>query len=74
MITKSLQPALDIFRKSLEGNYCSLPDDDFEHLAKVLHYKKYNKGEVVLQEGKVCRHFWFILKGMFQGFFYRKWD
>ena len=68
MVTNTLQPALNIFRKSLEENYCSLPDNDFERLANVMHYKKYNKGEVVLQEGKVCRYFWFILKGCFRIF------
>jgi len=62
------QAGLDLFRKSLEENYCPLPDGDFERLKDVMKYKKYNKGEVVLQEGKVCCHFWFIIKGCFRIF------
>jgi CRP-like cAMP-binding protein len=57
--------ALALFRRSIDAFY-PLPDSDFEQLSKVLHYKKYNKGELVLQEGKVCRQFWFILKGCFR--------
>jgi len=68
MLNDTLQSALDMFRKTLEDKYCTLPDSDFERLANVVHYKKYNKGEVVLQEGKVCRYFWFILKGCFRIF------
>jgi CRP-like cAMP-binding protein len=45
-----------------------LPDNDFERLTNVLKYKKYNKGEVVLHEGKICRNFWFICKGCFRIF------
>ena len=68
MENDNLQQALAIFKKSLQDIYLPLPDSDFEQLAKVMHYKRYNKGEVVLQEGKVCRHFWFILKGCFRIF------
>jgi len=59
--------ALEMFRKYSETLF-QLPEKDFDHLANVLHYKKYNKGEVVLQEGKVCRHFWFILNGCLRVF------
>jgi CRP-like cAMP-binding protein len=68
MVHDILHTGLDRFRKSLEDNYLPLPDNDFEQLANVMQYKKYNKGELVLQEGKVCRHFWFIIKGCFRIF------
>ena len=54
--------------RSYTANLCALPEKDFEQLANTFHYKKYNKGEVVLQEGKVCRHLWFIVKGCFRVF------
>lgn len=59
--------ALEQLRKSLNAFY-PLPDNDFELLTKVFHFKKFNKGEVVLQEGKVCRHIWFVIKGCFRIF------
>ncbi len=68
MADNELQTGLDVFRKSLEDKFIPLPDGDFEQLGNVMQYKKYNKGEVVLQEGKVCRHFWFIIKGCFRIF------
>ncbi len=61
------QTALESLRNYLDTLY-PIPDDEFEKLAMVLHFKKFNKGEVVLQEGKVCRHFWFLLKGCFRIF------
>ncbi len=62
-----IQNAIALLKKNLNGLY-PIPDADFEQVAKVFHYKKYNKGEVVLQEGKVCRHLWFIVKGCFRIF------
>ncbi len=54
-------------RKTMNALY-PLPDDDFDKVARVFHYKKFNKGELVLQEGKKCRHIWFIIKGCFRIF------
>ena len=61
----NLESALAIFRNAVDALH-PLPNADFERLAQVLHYRKYKKGEVVLQEGNVCRGFWFILKGCFR--------
>lgn len=57
--------ALLLFRKTVD-DLLPIPDDDFEKLANILKYKKYTKGQVVLQEAKVCRYFWFICKGSFR--------
>jgi len=67
MSTYIQQEAFKKLRKALE-EYSPLPDSDFKLIANVFEYKKFNKGEVVLQEGKVCRHIWFILKGCFRIF------
>lgn len=68
MVTNDLETAVEGFRKLLNEKYFILPEIDFERLANVMHYKKYNKGQVILQEGKVCRHFWYIIKGCFRIF------
>ena len=62
MYENNFESALALFKKTI-NDISPLQDSDFENLAQVLHYKKYEKGEVLLQEGKVCRHFWYILKG-----------
>lgn len=67
MEKENFEIAIKLFRKSID-TFHPLPDRDFEKLVEVLHYKKYNKGEVVLQEGKVCRNIWFIIKGCFRIF------
>lgn len=63
----NLTSGLVLFRKAVDALH-PLPHADFERLAQVMHYREYKKGEVVLQEGKVCRGFWFILKGFFRIF------
>jgi CRP-like cAMP-binding protein len=68
MDNNNVDSSLEIFKKSVTEFYPSLPESDLEQLVKVMHYKKYTKGEIILQEGKVCRHFWFILKGCFRIF------
>lgn len=67
MEKENLKNDMEMFRDYSESFY-ALPEKDFEQPANLLHYKKYNKGKVVLQEDKVCRHFWFIIKRCFRGF------
>ena len=64
---QTLQTGLAVFRKAVNSVHV-LADSDLERIEQVLHYKKYSKGAVILQEGKVCRKFWFILKGCFRIF------
>ncbi len=67
MDTQITKEHLGIFRNAIE-NLMPIPDEDFNLLADVLHYKKYHKGEVVLQEGQVCKNFWFVIKGILRIF------
>ena len=62
MYENNFEGGLEVFKKTIYSLF-PLPESDFEKLSQVLHYKKYNKGDVILTEGKVCRHFWYILKG-----------
>jgi CRP-like cAMP-binding protein len=66
MIDNQISKEAVAFFKNAVDILQPLPDNDFERLTNVLKYKKYNKGEVVLHEGKVCRNFWFICKGCFR--------
>jgi len=56
------QEQLAVFRKAI-NSLQAIPDEDFNLLAGVLHYKKYSKGEVLSKEGQVSKNFWFVLKG-----------
>lgn len=49
-------------------SFAEVPDKEFEHLSQVMHRKYFNKGEVILREGQVCRHYYFILKGSIRSF------
>jgi len=62
MEQKTILSPMEMLRKALNVLHL-LPDSDFEKFSQVFKYRKYNKGEVILQEGKVCRHLWFIVKG-----------
>lgn len=55
------------FRKKLEL-LAPISDNDFLHLENVLHEKHFNKGEVILREGQVCRYFYFIVSGCIRSF------
>jgi CRP-like cAMP-binding protein len=59
--------ALDQYRRKLES-YAEISPEDFERLADVMHEKHYNKGEVILREGEVCKAFNFIFKGLIRSF------
>jgi CRP-like cAMP-binding protein len=37
-------------------------DEEFNHLLSVLHEETFDKGEVILREGQVCRRVYFIFK------------
>jgi CRP-like cAMP-binding protein len=67
MDQKAILSPVEMLSKSLNALH-PLPDTDFERLSQVFHYRKYNKGEVVLQEGRVCRSLSYILKGCFRIF------
>ena len=58
---------LSRFRKKLES-FTTITDNEFLVWKNIMHEKKINKGEVLLKEGQVCRHFYFILKGCLRSF------
>jgi CRP-like cAMP-binding protein len=58
---------LERFRKTLES-FTSFSDDDFLLLADMMHEKHFDKGEVMLREGQVCKEFYYILSGCLRSF------
>ena len=67
METNNITEALAQYRKKLES-YCPISDEDFERLAKSMREKHFNKGEVLLREGEVCRAHYFIFRGCIRSF------
>jgi CRP-like cAMP-binding protein len=59
--------ALSRFRKTLES-FTPFTDAEFLLWTGILHQKQVSKGEVLLKEGQVCRHFYFIVKGCLRSF------
>lgn len=46
----------------------TLSDSDFELIKKAFTYKRYKRGQYMLQEGEVCKYSAFILKGSMRQF------
>jgi CRP-like cAMP-binding protein len=67
METNNTQEALERFRKKMES-YAPMTDNDFAQLTETLNEKKFDKGEVILREGQVCRQYYFIIRGCIRSF------
>src|SRR4051794_31668782 len=67
METNNTQEALVRFREKMES-FAPMTDVDFLQLADTLHEKNFDKGEVLLREGQVCRQFYFIISGCIRSF------
>jgi len=67
MKTEILDEPLQRFHEKI-NSFVYVPDEEFERLAVLMRPRKYKKGEVILREGDVCRHFYFIVKGYIRSF------
>ena len=54
---------MDTLRKFIE-NYISLPLEEWEQISGFFEKRIIEKDEIVLQEGKVCRHLYFAESGL----------
>src|SRR6478735_2238952 len=50
------------------GSLAPITDEEFTLLTDHMHQKHFSRGEVILREGQVCRHFYFILQGCIRSF------
>lgn len=54
---------MDALRKFIE-NYTLLPTDEWKQISVCFEKRMVEKEEIVLQEGKVCRHLYFVESGL----------
>ncbi len=52
-------------------NYVSISDDNWEEISSYFLEKKYNKGDLLLEEGLVCNHLWFLEEGLLRFFIWK---
>lgn len=58
----SKEEAIQRFKKKLLS-YAFVPDEDLGQLTHLMHRKYFDKGEVILKEGEICKAYYFILQG-----------
>jgi CRP-like cAMP-binding protein len=61
-----MEPLLNYIRKY---SSISVSDEDFEIIKSHLSFKRLRKKQYFLQEGEVCKHFAFILKGAMRQYY-----
>ena len=61
----------DIARE-LARKYSTMTHDELDILESVLVPMKFAKGEIILGEGEVCRHIYYIEKGLVRQFYFKK--
>lgn len=52
-----------IFRQFIE-KYQILTDSEWQAIEQFFHEKEFKKNEMILEEGKICRYFYFLEKGL----------
>jgi CRP-like cAMP-binding protein len=65
-----INPALNglaRYRKKMES-LAPISEEDFLLLANVMHEKHFDRGEVLLKEGQVCKQYYFIVRGYVRSF------
>ncbi len=65
-----MDPRRDIARE-IARIYCPLTPPAINVLASILVPLKFQKGETILEEGKVCRALYFVDKGMVRQYYYK---
>lgn len=59
--------AISRFRQTMD-KISPVSEDDFNNLILTLHEDTFDKGEVILREGQVCRRFYYIITGCIRSF------
>lgn len=60
----------DIARE-LARRYSTMTHDELDILESIIVPQKYAKGEMILKEGEICRHFLYIDKGLVRQFYFK---
>lgn len=61
----------DIARE-LARKYSTMTHDELDILENILVQMKFPKGQLILREGEVCRHIYYIEKGLVRQFYFKK--
>ncbi|HET8861211.1 Crp/Fnr family transcriptional regulator [Marivirga sp.] len=60
--------------KTFIENYISISDTDWEQISACFEKRFLEKGEMLLQEGEICRHLYFIESGLLRYFINKEGD
>ena len=69
MANRSLTPR-DVARE-LARRYSTMTHDELDMLESILVPMKFAKGETILREGDICRHIYWIVKGLVRQYYYK---
>ena len=69
MTTLGLTPR-DVARE-LARRYSTMTHDELDVLESILVPMKYQKGEIILKEGEVCRNIYWVVKGLVRQFYFK---
>ena len=69
MPTITLNPR-DVARE-LARRYSTMTHEELDLLEEIMLPMKFAKGETILREGEVCRHIFWIVKGLVRQFYYK---
>jgi CRP-like cAMP-binding protein len=58
---------MDTFRKFIE-QYVTVPNAEWIIISQAFERKEFARNEIILSEGKICRHFYFLDKGLVRFF------
>ena len=60
----------DIARE-LARKYSTMTHEELDVLESILVQMKFSKGQMILNEGEVCKHFYYIEKGLVRQFYFK---
>ena len=69
MTTLGLTP-LDVARE-LARRYSTMTHDELDVLESILVPMKFQKGELIIKEGEVCKNIYWIVKGLIRQFYFK---
>lgn len=58
---------MEAFRQFME-RFTTVPDNEWTEIASAFEEKRFLKGEIILREGKICRHLYFLQGGLLRYF------
>lgn len=58
-----------VFRKYIEKYTLSISDSDWDQISNCFHQRTLKKNEILLQEGKICKHLYFVESGLLRFYF-----